>query len=276
MLLTLIFVSVALLVLERVDNQLVQSLRATSSSALAPVLEITSEPALQLQRLRRQVVSMLDMYGEIERLKAENQELRQWQRRAQQLDSEARQLRKLLEAVDDSKFEFRTGRIITDSVSPFVRSLLVNAGRAQGVVNGYAVVNSAGLVGRVVDTGERSSRVLLLTDLNSRIPVQIGEKGERAILRGNNDEMPVLEFLSPESTVALGDAVTTSGQDGLLPRGLQIGRVVRSGGVMAVELQANPDQIDFVSILFYAAPALELANGPDAGSEREHVASKAK
>ena len=275
-LLILIFVSAVLLVLERVDHKWVQTLHSASFDLLSPILERASQPAIFFQRLRHQSSAYLDQAAELERLKAENQDLKQWQWKAKQLASEAKEYRKLLLAVDDSNYGFATGRVIADGRSPFVRSALVNIGRAQGVTNGYAVVNSDGFVGRIVETGEHSARVLVFTDINSRIPVEIGADRVRAIMRGDGDSRPVIEFVPAEKTIAAGDEVLTSGQDGLLPRGLPIGKVIKSDHVFKVVSNVDLDQVDFASVLFYAAPGLELANGATAAAEGDTGAAHTK
>ena len=135
-LLALMFASGVLLILERVEHKGLRSFRAISMDVLSPVLEAASQPVYYAQRLRRQLNTYLDLSTEMDHLKAENQQLKQWRWRAQQLETEAREYRKLLLAVDDSSYGFATGRVIADGRSPFVRTTLINIGRAQGVTNG--------------------------------------------------------------------------------------------------------------------------------------------
>ena len=275
-LLTLMFASGVLLILERVEHKGLRNFRSVSMEVLSPVLETASQPVYYAQRLRRQFNTYLDLSTEMDHLKAENQQLKQWRWRAQQLETEAREYRKLLLAVDDSSYGFATGRVIADGRSPFVRTTLINIGRAQGVINGYAVVDSEGFVGRIVETGEHSARVLLFTDINSRVPVEIGPEGVRAIMRGDADNPPVIEFLPSDKSIAAGDEIKTSGQDGLLPRGLPIGQVVKAEQSYRVAPRVHLDQVDFASVLFYAAPGLELANGGGSSTSGETLAARAR
>lgn len=266
-LLGLMFVAVVLMILERVDHKLLHGFRSATFDLISPVLETASAPAIYVQTMRRRVNSYLDLFAELDRLKAENQQLKQWQWKAQQLETETREYRKLLMAVDDSSYGFATGRVIADGRSPFIRTALINIGRAQGVINGYAVVNSGGFVGHIVETGEHSARVLLFTDINSRIPVEIGTGTVRAIMRGDGDSRPVIEFVPSDKTIAAGDDVLTSGQDGLLPRGLPVGRIVRVDNSYRVVPGVDLNQVDFASVLFHAAPGLELVNGATASAD---------
>lgn len=276
MLLTLLFASAVLLVLEGVDHKWVHSLRGVAFEFVSPILERASAPAIYVQHFRHRFGEYMDQVAEIERLKTENQQLRQWQWKAKQLETEAQEYRKLLLAVDDSNYSFATGRVIADGRSPFVRASLLNIGRAEGVTNGYAVVNSEGFLGRVLETGEHSARVLLFTDINSRIPVEIGTNRVRAIMRGDGDSDPVIEFAPADKAIAAGDEVSTSGQDGLLPRGLPVGSIIKAHHVFKVVPRVDLDQVDFASVLFYAAPGLELANGGRAAAESESIGVRPK
>ena len=112
--------------------------------------------------------------SEIDRLKAENEQLKQWEWRAKLLERNVAHLRSLLNAVDEPALHFVTGSVIADARGPFLRSALINLGRDDGVRIGYAVINGDGLIGRTVDAGASVARVLLLNDLNSRIPVLVG------------------------------------------------------------------------------------------------------
>ena len=275
-LLMLMFASGVLLILERVEHKGLRSFRAASMDLLSPVLEAAAQPVYAARRLRHQLNAYLDLMTEMDHLKAENQQLKQWRWRAQELETEVRDYRKLLLAVDDSSYGFATGRVIADGRSPFVHTTLINIGRAQGVTNGYAVVDSEGFVGRIVETGDRSARVLLFTDINSRVPVEIGAEAVRAIMRGDADSPPVLEFLPSDKTIAVGDEIKTSGQDGLLPRGLPIGQVVKADQSFRVAPRVKLDQVDFASVLFYAAPGLELANGGAGATSGETVAARSR
>ena len=122
-----------------------------------------------------------------------------------------------------------TARVVADAGGPFVQTVMVNAGADQGVVNGMAAVNERGLVGRVIEVGRRSARILLLTDFNSRIPVMVEPSRDQAILAGDNSREPGLMFLPLNPRLSVGDRVVTSGRGGVLPPGLAIGVVSAIG-----------------------------------------------
>jgi rod shape-determining protein MreC len=156
-----------------------------------------------------------------------------------------------------------SARVVADSGGVFVHTLLVDAGAEQGVRDGMAAVNAQGLVGRVVDVGRRSARVLLVTDLNSRIPVVLERSGDQAILEGDNSPEPVLRFLPMNPGLAVGDRVLTSGRGGLLPPGLLIGQISRIGGRgVAVRPFVDWSRLDYLSLLRDAAAAEVLDSAP--------------
>jgi rod shape-determining protein MreC len=153
---------------------------------------------------------------------------------------------------------FVTARVMATSSGPFVRSAMINAGTAENLKGGYPVLAGNGLAARVVAVGSGVSRLLLITDADSRIPVFVGAQAARAILAGDNGPSPRLLFLATDVTIKAGDEVVTSGIGGLFPRGLRIGTVAGSGNQPIVALHADLDRLEYVSILFYEPGAADV------------------
>jgi rod shape-determining protein MreC len=240
-----------------------------------PALEILSMPATEIRHGVERARTTIDLLDEVARLRAENQRLKSWEWRAKMLDQRMRQMQRLLNVVDEPALEFVSGRVIADGRGPFMRSVLINVGRPQGVRSGYAVIGADGLLGRVLSSGDAASRVLLLNDLKSRIPVFVGETRIRALLVGDNSAWPRLEFLPEGADVRTGDDVYTSGHDGLLPRGLRVGAVFGAKGALRVRTSADLSRFEQVSVLFFDASSRLAVKGSDgdetaasAGSDR--------
>jgi rod shape-determining protein MreC len=174
----------------------------------------------------------------------------------------------LLNAVDEPALHYITGSVIADARGPFLRSALINLGRDNGVRIGYAVINGDGLIGRTVDAGASVTRVLLLNDLNSRIPVLVGPAGMRALASGDNSADLRLDFLPDGAQLYPGDEVYTSGSDGVLPRGLRVGAVMGSPGAYKVRPGAELNSLDVVSVLFFDTPALTTTDPPSVADPR--------
>lgn len=281
----LVFLSIALLFLSRLQHAYVTDLRLHLAELMAPVLKAALVPLEPIRRTGQRIATSADMFSEIDRLRAENQRLRGWEWRALETERKIEQLGRLVGVIEEPGLAFATARVVSDSSGPFVRSAMLGVGRENGMRAGYPVINASGLVGRIVEAGGRVARVLLVTDINSRIPVQIGKAGVRAVLLGDNGSTPQLGYLSTSDSVEVGDEVFTSGVGGLFPRGLRIGRVIADGTGFRMLPHANPSELDFVSVLFFQSPALELADeeksirsrseGPRDGAARKTVAGPA-
>lgn len=258
LLFALYFLCVILLVFSRLENSQIREARGILADLVAPVLQAASQPAIYARRGKEQLVDYLDLFHELDRLKEENQNLKHWQWQAQRLERRLENLRGLLNAVEEAALKYTTAQVIADARGPFARSILVNAGRSRGLREGYAVINGDGFVGRVVHAGESASRVLLVTDLNSRIPVFVGPSAVRAVLVGDNGSTPRLEFLPNSARVVDGDEVSTSGHAGMLPRGLRIGKVTaeKDAKTFHVQPHAELSELEYVSILYFDTPVV--------------------
>jgi rod shape-determining protein MreC len=174
---------------------------------------------------------------------------------------------KLLALNPDPAAQVVTARVIGETSGPFVKTRLVNAGSDDGVRPGQAVLTETWLIGRIVTAGRSSSRVLLLKDLNSRVPIMAERNGARAILAGDNTDQPKIEFLKAGHGLVNGDRIVTSGDAGQLPRGLVVGEaVVDRGGTWRVRLYGDDSPVDYVRVVRFAfppAPEDEIAP-PDA------------
>lgn len=266
--------SLSLLALSRIDHPQVLQVRTEIAEFAAPLLHKIAIPFAPVRWAGQLVAGYMTVAEELEAVKAENQMLKGWEARARELERRLADLSALAKVVEEPGIQFLTGRVVVDAAGPFARSLLLNSGRENGVKAGYPVVGADGLVGRVLESGARSSRILLLTDLNSRVPVLIGESSVRAILMGDNSVQPRLAHLPEDAAPKPGDEVVTSGVGGFFPRGLRIGVVDATDGGLKVTLHGRLDKLEHVSVLFFESPALELAgdlpriSGGDGSSRR--------
>ena len=248
----LIAVCLVLLAVDRKGAETVQNVRQYVTDLSAPVLETASGPIDDMRRVGAQIGSYQYLYKEVGRLRHENESLHLWKAKAIELESRLKRFEELLNVRREPTLKFVTARVIADARGPFVRTVIVNAGSTQGVKENQAVMDARGLVGRTVTAGREASRVLLLSDLNSRIPVRIEPHGHRAILTGTNRPHPRVDFLPDHVTINEGDVAFTSGDGGELPPGLPIGVVaVDAGGRFIVTPYANPRSLSHVRIFDY-------------------------
>ncbi len=269
--LALVSLAVALLFIGKANIAAVERLRMATTDILAPVLTTISEPVSAFHNAVAKVRSLASLIEENERLREENARLLKWQAAGRALEQENENFRQLLNALSDPLVLPITARVVGDSGGPFVRTLLLNAGQREGVRLGQAVVAPLGLIGRIAAVGDRSARVLLITDINSRIPVVLEKSRHKGILVGDNSAVPLLEFLPSTATVAPGDRVVTSGDGGMLPAGRPIG-FVSSVDKREIRVQPYADwsRLEYVSVLRYDLPGMSSPeeNPGDLGESR--------
>ncbi len=248
-----LLLSVGIMLIGKADPELYERTRMAIADIVTPVIGALSSPVVAGAELIEEGKHLLAAYDENTALRDENERLRRWHAAAQDLQSENTRLRGLLNFTPKIEATFITGRVIGDSGGAFLRSVLVDIGGRDGVRKGVAAVDNNGLVGRVAEVGQRSARILLITDLNSRIPVLVGENRERAILAGDNSDYAKLVYLRPERSIAAGDLVVTSGHGGAFPAGLPVGVVVSTGEGGGDELRVQPfltpDRLEFVRLM---------------------------
>ncbi|MBG51411.1 MAG: rod shape-determining protein MreC [Rhodobiaceae bacterium] len=251
----MVSLAAALLLLGRAETYVVDRARQVVTDLAAPLLELASRPVAAARRVVESTDQYAYVFDENERLRVENADLLEWKERAIQLEAKLARFEALLNVQVDPAISYVTGRVVGDSGGPFVETFIVNVGETHGVESGQAVIDTQGLLGRIVATGPDASRILLLTDLNSRVPVVIESTQVRAILSGDNSSTPRLDFLPPGSAIRAGDRVVTSGHGGLLPPGLPVGLVVDGGeGLYTVRTYSDRTKLDMVRVLQYVFP----------------------
>ena len=248
----LVLLSGAIIVLGKADQLLFDSLRTTLSDTVAPVLDAVAQPLNAVGNIINRAKLAVLTYQENVRLEAEHEKLLRWQQTALNLDAENRELRGLLKAVPDAALSYVTARVIANSGGAFVRMILIDAGTEDRVARGQAAITGEGLVGRLTEVGARAARVLLITDLNSRIPVTIEGSHVPAVLAGDNSERPRLLYLPSADAVKVGDRVVTSGEGGVFPPRLPVG-VVSSADATGVRVEPYVElsQLGYVLVADY-------------------------
>ncbi len=255
--LLLVGAALGLMLLGKADTLLIERARTQLVDAMAPLLEAVSEPVATVNDTVAEMRDLARLREINAMLRAENERLLDWRREAIALKAQNAALGDLLKLTPDVERRYVTARVIGDQGSAFVRSVLVAGGSGAGIAKGQAALTGSGLAGRVAEVGERISRVLLVTDINSRIPVQVGPARSRAIMAGDNSPQPSLLYLLPGTSLQVGDRVTTSGHGGLFPPGLPVGEVaeVTDGGVR-VRPYVDWNHLDYLRLVGYELPGL--------------------
>ncbi|MES2728526.1 MAG: rod shape-determining protein MreC [Pseudomonadota bacterium] len=227
-----------------------ERLRIGIVDTLTPVLAQAGAPVVAVVQTISDLSGLTNLKAENARLASENVRLRDWYQTAQLLKAENTALRDLLKAQPYQEYTYVTARVLADTASHQVRSVLVNAGALQNVKIDQPALTGEGVLGRVVQVGESAARVLLLTDINSRLPVTIESTGHRAIAAGMGRNILRLEFAPEDIKIDKGARIITSGDGGVFAAGLPVGEVISvDHGQILVRPYAPMESTLFVQLM---------------------------
>ncbi len=246
----LVFALLGIFLVWRIDSPRVERFRAAVIDRFVPSFDWVMTPVTGIANLVDDFQSYQQLSAQNGDLRRELQQMKAWKEAALQLEQENAKLLDLNNVRLDPQFTYVTGVVLTDSGSPFRQSVLLNVGARDGIIDGWPAMDGIGLVGRISGVGERTSRVILLTDTSSRIPVTIQPSGQKAILTGDNTLNPPIEFLENADLVRPGDRVVSSGDGGVFPADLLVGQVAL--GVdrrLRVRLSADYGRLEFLRVL---------------------------
>jgi len=248
-------VAVAILIGDRRETLQAQAYGATKNvldQVAAPVGGAISAPVRWTGGGIDAVRGYFFAISQNQQLRRENLELERYRDAAIALRNENERLRSLLNLKTDPPVPMVAGQVVLDARGPFSNTRLADVGSEKGVAIGNPVMSEHGLVGRVVGVSHGASRILLLTDIASRVPVMVDRTNARAILTGEGGPNPKLAYMRGINPVKPGDRILTSGDGGVFPRGLPVGVAVMGlDGNWRVRLDSDFAAIDFVRILLF-------------------------
>jgi rod shape-determining protein MreC len=248
----LIAAAFGLMLLGKADTVVAERVRMALGDALTPIYALLAEPVARLHDVADSARHVLSLASENATLREENEQLRKWQAIALALDAENSALKANLRWIPDPTPNFVTARVVADAGGVYARAVLLSAGPNHGITKGQIALDDRGLVGRVTEVGARSVRVLLLTDINSRIPVTLESSHGRAILTGTNGPRPRLSYWTEGLRPVEGERVVTSAEADAFPAGLPVGTVhYTAQNVPEVEPTARLDRLEIVRLCDY-------------------------
>jgi len=244
----LIVFSIILIFIDTVETKPLNYLRSVIKDTIYRGSVIVSSPSRGFKITVNAVQDHINLYSEYNQLKEENVQLKDQVHDPNFLIFENKQLRKLIDEQVASSVNLISSRVILDKRSPYLNSFIINSGSNKKIKNGMAVLDGKNFIGRIVNVNFFSSRVLLVSDLNSKIPAVVEPAGYHAILSGTGKAKPILEFLPENHTVQSGNKVYTSGKEGIFSPGIPIGEVIMDAENILVSLFSDLTQITFVNI----------------------------
>ena len=232
------------------DDPRVSAMRQVFFDVVSPVLELAGRPARAVQDIGDYFTTLGDIRNRNRELERQNIELRERINELTRAELLMQQYRNLLNLPKEPDLQMVNARVIADLNSPFVHTLVAKGGRDRGIAPGQAAMGPNGLIGRVISSGRNSSRILLLTDFNSHIPVVALSSDVQAILSGTNRPQPELQFLPRQTELKDGDLLVTSGRGGQIPVGLPVALVRRNDdGKLTVRLLDDLRSLNFVRLV---------------------------
>jgi rod shape-determining protein MreC len=267
----LIVISFGVMLLGKADTLVAERARNALADGLAPIYGVLAVPLSRIHGVVSEAVGLWDMRDENARLRDENDKLRRWQSIALALDAENQRLKASLRWIPDPEASFVTARVVADAGGVYAKAVLLSVGPNHGIRKGEIAVDERGLVGRVTEVGARTARVLLITDLNSRIPVILETSRAHAILIGTNGPRPRLLYW-PEGIVPQeGERIVTSAEANAFPANLPIGSVhYASNGTPDVEPAAMLQKLEVVRIFDYGLNGVTAPEPPPRPTPGRH------
>jgi len=251
----LIIASVLVFALDNLELKPIKALRSVINDGVYRLSAISSSPISFASASKSFLSNHFNIYKENEELKKKIELLEKDRFDTLYLQTENNQLQEVLELDKTTSYSTVGAKIMLDKNSPYLNSVVINKGSNVGIKLGMPVLNKGNLVGRIVEVNYISSRILLLNDLNSKIPAVISPSGEQAILSGIGQKNPTLEYL-PDGFQNVDDlTVYTSGKDGVLFPGISIGKIIRDEddesdeGRIRVKLFSDPTQVLYVNVV---------------------------
>lgn len=246
----LVLALLGLFLLWRIDSPRVERFRTALVDAIVPNFSWAMAPVTKVAAIFDNFQSYQRLYEQNQQLRDELQQMKAWKEAALQLEQKNARLLDLNQVRLDPMLTHVTGVVLADSGSPFRQSVLLNVGAHDGIRDGWATMDGIGLVGRISGVGDRTARVILLTDSNSRVPVEVQPSGQKAILSGDNSLQPPLDFVEHPDKLQPGDRVVTSGDGEVFPAGLLVGSVALGNDKrLRVILAADFERLEFLRVL---------------------------
>ena len=244
----LVVLSIIFIFIETIESKPLNYLRSFIKDTIYRSSLVVSAPAKSFSGFSEFISNHINVYNNYAQLKKENEELKNNISSSDFLELENRQLRKLIDEQVSTTTNFASARVMLDKQSPYLNSFIINIGANKNIKNGMAVLHGKNFIGRIVNVNFFSSRVLLVSDLNSRIPVIIDPSTHHAILIGHGKKKPTLDFLPENHNIENGNKIYTSGKEGVFAPGIPIGEVIIEENIPKALLFSDLNQISFINV----------------------------
>ena len=253
-LIALILFSIFIIVLGKYNFKGVNFLKLSIKEIVYRTTFIVSVPENFVISSYQTIHDHFSLYSNYENLKKDYESLKATKLNTDFLKSENEALKSKINDVSTQSSEL-LAKVIIDKKSPFLRSVIVNRGSKDNVILGMAVLDEKFLVGKVVEVNYSTSRVLLLSDLNSKIPVSIEPNGVQSILSGSGSNFGEIQYIKEDYQLDSDFEIFTSGSGGIFRSGIPIGKTILNAGsgldTIKVKFHSDFSQLRLVKIVSF-------------------------
>ena len=246
----LLFSSIFLIVLGKFNFTAINYLKITINEVVYRTSFVASIPEKYITYSYRAIEEHIKLYKDYNFQKEELEKLKSEKYEVKFLEAENKRLKKVLNDINYSS-ELVIAKVIIDKQSPFLRSIIINKGSKNNIKKGMSVLSDSYLIGKVVEVNYMTSRVLLLSDLNSKIPVTIEPGSIQSILSGDGENSGNIQYTKDNLPIADGSIIYTSGTGGLLKSGIPIGKIEQNENQNSVNFFIDFSQLRYVKVLSY-------------------------
>ena len=245
----LILLSLSIFILDISELKPIKIFRSLLNDGVYRISAVSSSPIKFSGTVKDFFITHIFVYKENKKLKTELEELKNKDFQTLYLQTANKRLQDIIQLEKKSAFTTIAAKVILDKNSPYLNSVIINRGSSSRIKLGMPVLSEGNLVGRIVEVNFLSARILLLNDLNSKIPVMISPKGSQAILSGRGEDKPKLEYLPEKFELSDKNLVFTSGKDGIFFEGIPVGNIIFEDNKIKVKLFSDPNQVSFVNVV---------------------------
>ena len=246
-----IIILFCVLMLLTIDLLKFRSLNKKFNDLSSITYSVISYPIFLIQNKYLEIKNYLFVLSSYRNLDQENQNLKKQVRNLELLTVENNDLKKLVNFKDNFVFSKVTSRPVIVLFEGLKKQYLLNIGAVNGIKKGNAVVNNDKLIGRVIELSKKSSKIQLLTDKNSKIPVIILGTGYSGVASGQNNKKSLkLFYLPQEVDIKDGKAVITSGEGGYVPYGIYVGKTKQIKDEVFIDISSDDNKVlSLISVL---------------------------
>ncbi len=240
------------MLLNKTDTVIIEKTSSVATDVVSPLADVLLIPARAIASAYDYFRELKDIHKDNKVLREQNEELRTANERARVLEIENKILTKLLDYIPPPEATFMTTRVVAEEGDAFSHSLIVYTGDTAKVKKGQVVMGDKGVVGRVDRVGSNYAKIILVTDINSKIPVMVERTRVRGILSGDNTPVPRMIFIPLFAELTVGDRIVTSGVAGTFPPGLPIGQIssIEKNNIK-IKMFTDLDRLEYVKIVDY-------------------------